>query len=106
MPDQLRTNGDKLSFLIAEFKHQREDIGELKEDISMFKERLFVKRNGKRSLEAEVDHTAETLRDHLDCVGELEKSNSVKKFNIFLAIMVSVLTLITGVLTYLITAHI
>ena len=103
MPNDLKTNGDKLSFLISEFKVQRVEVREIKEDqkelkqkVNMIDERLFIKRNGKKSLEAQVDDTAEKMSKHLECFEEIQSTRRSRTWDVLSKFIGYILAVVVG----------
>ena len=61
MPD-LKSDADKFSFILAELRSHTKAQTETHKDIAFIKERLFIKRNGNPSLEAQVDSNADDIK--------------------------------------------
>jgi len=55
MDEKLKTNADKFSFIIAELKGQSKTLGSTHTKVEFIHERLFIRRNNRPSLEAQVD---------------------------------------------------
>ena len=58
----LNSDADKFSFILAELKIHTTAQTEIKKDVTFIKERLFIKRNGNPSLEAQVDSNADDIK--------------------------------------------
>ena len=99
MPDSLKTTGDKLSFLIAEFKLQRHEIGELKDGqkkleckVDSIDEKL--RGNGQTGIVPRLTRVETEVTEHICKAEDLDKVKSSRKWELSLVIIAPIITAI------------
>ena len=58
----LTANADKYSFILSELQSQGRVLDETHKKVELVHERLFIRRNGNPSLEAQVDNNSIAIR--------------------------------------------
>ena len=84
MPD-LKSDAEKFSFILSELRSQTKAQTETHKEITFIKERLFIKRNGNPSLEAQTDSNTDDIK-------ALQKSQSQFIRNYLAPIIVAIVT--------------
>ena len=82
-----KNDADRFSFILSELRSQTTAQAEIKKDVTFIKERLFIKRNGNPSLEAQTDSNTDDIK-------ALQKSQSQFIRNYLAPIVVAIVVAI------------